>query len=373
MELEFDKEIDAILRRSAGGAAVASTAAASAHADADTIAAFAENALPDKVKMLYMEHFADCDGCRKQLSHAILLNTGADATAAPLISVPVAEVAVPWYQKLFKTQNLALAMGAIVLTFGGVLGYLVLQNRNAGGNSTVSQITEQKPAPRDPYALSETANTAANTEAANTMPMAGVPVTNANSVANTPEGVMGRPDAGPRNNTSLDTDSVSDASPETEAQPGRPTTVSPPPPPVTTTDGTLKSADEKKEDSAKLAALPKDLEITKRKEADDRRGRDAPPAPGKGVGPSRSGPVQNTQTQLNNNAGEMPVSRSVGGKRFENRDGAWYDSAYRGQATINVRRGTDEYKNLDGGLRSIANNLGGTVVIVWKDKAYRVH
>jgi hypothetical protein len=351
---------------------VASTAAASPHADADTIAAFAENALPDKVKLLYMEHFADCDGCRKQLSHAIVLNTGADAAAAPLVSAPIAEVAVPWYQKLFKTQNLALAMGALVLSFGGLLGYLVLQNRNAGGNSTVSQVTEQKPAPRDPYGLSETANTAANTEAANTMPMAGAPVTNANSAANTPEGVMGRPDAGPRNNTSSDTDSASDSSLITEAQPGRPTTVSPPPPPVATTDGVVKSNDEEKEDSAKLAALPKDLEITKRKEADDRRGRDAPPAPGKGVGPSRSGPVQNIQTQLNN-AGEMLVSRSVGGKRFENRDGAWYDSAYRGQATINVRRGTDEYKNLDGGLRSIANNLGGTVVIVWKDRAYRVH
>jgi len=68
----------------------------------------------------------------------------------------------------------------------------------------------------------------------------------------------------------------------------------------------------------------------------------------------------------------MPVTRVVGGRTFNNRDGAWYDLAYHGQATSNYRRGTAEYKRLDGGLRSIADTLGGTVVIVWKAKAYRI-
>ena len=68
----------------------------------------------------------------------------------------------------------------------------------------------------------------------------------------------------------------------------------------------------------------------------------------------------------------MPVTRSVGGKTFNNRNGAWYDSAYKNQATMNFRRGTDEYKKLDSGLRNIADTIGGTVVLVWKGKAYRV-
>ena len=68
----------------------------------------------------------------------------------------------------------------------------------------------------------------------------------------------------------------------------------------------------------------------------------------------------------------MPVTRLVGGKRFDNRNGVWYDSAYRGQATINLRRASDEYKKIDKGVRNIADTLGGTVVVVWKDKAYRI-
>lgn len=63
---------------------------------------------------------------------------------------------------------------------------------------------------------------------------------------------------------------------------------------------------------------------------------------------------------------------SVGGKNFRRENNVWYDSAYRGQATVNVARGTNEYKKLDANLRAVAENLGGTVVVVWKQKAYRI-
>ena len=63
---------------------------------------------------------------------------------------------------------------------------------------------------------------------------------------------------------------------------------------------------------------------------------------------------------------------STGGKTFKRKDNVWYDSAYRGQPTTNVTRGTSEYKKLNSGLRGIAENLGGTVIAVWKEKAYRI-
>jgi hypothetical protein len=63
---------------------------------------------------------------------------------------------------------------------------------------------------------------------------------------------------------------------------------------------------------------------------------------------------------------------SVGGKTFKRENNVWYDSAYRGQATTNVTRGTNEYKKLDAGLRGITENLGGTIVVVWKQRAYRI-
>ena len=62
----------------------------------------------------------------------------------------------------------------------------------------------------------------------------------------------------------------------------------------------------------------------------------------------------------------------VGGKTFKRTNNVWYDSAYRGQTTTNVARGTQDYKKLDAGLRGIAANLGGTIVVVWREKAYRI-
>lgn len=63
---------------------------------------------------------------------------------------------------------------------------------------------------------------------------------------------------------------------------------------------------------------------------------------------------------------------SVGGKTFNRSNNTWVDAAYKGQATTNITRGTSEYKKLDADLRRIAENLGGTVIIVRKDKAYRI-
>ena len=89
MELEFDKEIDAILRKGRDGRGVLvgdSPPEPKKHVDADTIAAFAEGALPERAKLLYVEHFADCDPCRRQLSQVIVMNRGADAAAASTAS-----------------------------------------------------------------------------------------------------------------------------------------------------------------------------------------------------------------------------------------------------------------------------------------------
>jgi hypothetical protein len=128
-----------------------------------------------------------------------------------------------------------------------------------------------------------------------------------------------------------------------------------------------------KDDDADKKAESKDLELSKRKENEDRgrSRRDAPPAAAKS-GPARAGPLQSQSNQVNNQTFELPVTRRVGGKSFNNRDGAWYDTAYRGQATINYRRSSVDYKQLDAAARNIADTLGGTVVIVWKGKAYRI-
>src|SRR5437868_11517008 len=102
MELEFDKEINAILRKARDSNAVSTES----HIDADSIAAFAENALPERAKLAFTQHFADCERCRKVLSRSILMNAEAGTAVASAVAAPVADVAAPWYQKLLKIPNL---------------------------------------------------------------------------------------------------------------------------------------------------------------------------------------------------------------------------------------------------------------------------
>ena len=385
MELEFDKEIDAILRKARGSTVAGVDTASGTHLDADTIAAFAENALPQKTKLLFMKHFADCDRCRKQLAQSAMFNTGADAAAASPVPAPVVEVSVPWYQKLFATQNLAVAMGALVLTFGAGLAYLMFQNSMGANGVSVSQVTEQE-APRSAQSFGGEADLTANTNAnvsvesiansaanISSLPQSGQVAVNSSGIgtgtgfgsvpSNTAVGAARTQPADER--PAEMTDSVAGAPFP------RPADAAPPPPPVSL-DGTTSGEDRKKDSDSEKAEV-KNLELSKRREVDDQRGyrRDAPPAASK-AGPSRAGPLQSQSNQVNNQAYEMSVTRRVGGKSFNNRDGAWYDTAYRGQATINYRRSSVDYKQLDAAARNIADTLGGTVVIVWKGKAYRI-
>jgi hypothetical protein len=71
-------------------------------------------------------------------------------------------------------------------------------------------------------------------------------------------------------------------------------------------------------------------------------------------------------------AQETSETTSINGKNFKRANGVWIDSIYKGQSTTNISRGTNEYKKLDSNLRSIVENLGGTVIVVWKEKVYRV-
>ncbi len=373
MELEFDKEIDAILRKGRSGQIAAVKAATASHLDADSIAAFAENALPPRAKLLYMEHFADCDRCRKDLSQVVRMNSAAVAAEGTAVSsVAAAAVAEPsWLSKLFRTPNLAMAMGALVLTFGGVLGYLVIQNGTNVDTSTISKVTDQeqnKGVPSFNGDASAVSNSA-NTIAANATPPAAptMPAASANSAANSTASGTGSATEAKQPESGYSMDGTTDISKSGEVAPAAPITVNKP-----------AAVEERKDGDDKTKEQPADEKIAKR-EYDDRSRDTSPAAPKRktDTGPSRSGtgPRQDNtyQNQTQNQVvGGVSATRSSGGKNFESRNGVWYDTAYKGQSTTSVKRGTENYIRLDSGLRSIADSLGGTVIIVWKDKAYRI-
>lgn len=376
MELEFDKEIDAILRkgRDARGVLVGDDAPEpKKHLDADTIAAFAENALPGQARLLYTEHLASCDRCRRSLSNAIVMNREADAAAASTIWPTVEKTGVPWYSKIFRTPSLAVAMGSLVLVFTGVLGYLVLQRQgqDAANNAIVSQATAPDAGNAPYYTGEPAANTNAAPEVnitANSVaqqPPSGPAATAASNTA--PGATSAKPAeekeaAEDRRNFGVTLDGVASA---TEPQPAPPAAAmrAPADQPKTERDEMLAATGDDAKDKSGAGV--------RSAESRARMDREAMPDALKKVGPSRAGPL-NTQQQMNSNIGEMSVTRSVGGKTFFNRNGAWVDTVYSGQTVTLVRRGSSEFKKLDSGLRSIANELYGTVIVIWKGKAYRI-
>lgn len=375
MEFEFDKEIDALLRQTAKGETAFAannpqSAIGNSHLDADAISAFAENALPEKTRQSYVVHFADCERCRKILSNVILSNTETEvASEKETTKVAVVAAPTPWYRKLFAYPNLAYTMGALILAFSGLIAFVVLQNDSR--DAEVSQISERQPsgkgmssdgdatAPELSLSNSSSMSSASNTNTAALTPSESVKTnaatTNAATITaarNTNTSVVANKPIVSANEVPKDEPRrEDDATQNKPAQPENSFSI----------DGASGAKQERaKEDK-------KDMETTDAAKLAPKAQSPSPTATGRSS-VMNDAPSAVAKKKAKSDAG----TTSVGGKTFRRANGVWTDSAYKGQATTNVTRGTNEYKKLDSGLRSIADNLGGTVVIVWKEKAYRI-
>lgn len=381
MELEFDKEIDAILRKSSRGS-VAAGNLASAHLEADEIAAFAENALPQGVRSLCIKHLAACDRCRSILSQTIALYPEAEAQAASsaVSADSASSLSIPWYRKLFVTPNLAASMGVLVVAFVSLLGYLVYQ-QNFAHQSEVARLNESESRAAANRPTPETAapnfNSAANT--ANTAANTAQPPVNAGSSSVTKtQGQEGPVQPGPSDDKS-DSASENDRL-RIEQQPIAPAAAPLAKEEPKTEAENNKLAEKKPESNDTKSAVTVDGAATgdtnAMKDASVQNSQVQNNSLGGALKP-KSGPYRDMQQRSvmpsdKKRSDEESFDYRVGGKSFQKKDGVWYDSAYRGQATTNIRRGTTEYRSLDNGLRSIAESMSGTVIVVWKEKAYRI-
>jgi hypothetical protein len=370
MEFEFDKEMDAILRKARGDEVLTS---AEAHLDADEISAFAENAVSDAARQRFTAHFADCTRCRKILSNVIVFNAEAETeTASSAVSVAAKTEKTPWYRGLFAFPQIAYAMGALVLLFSGFFGYLILQNLPGAGISEVSYSTNTNAAPameKSAPASNSTVFSAAN---ANT---ASAP-TNSTVQTNTSATSNSAPNLPSNSSVSAAPPEKTSAVPETRAPAAEVQPVATPAAKPQTKDADTIAGEDDKTLAKITPAAPIDQPSAAGAARQERAREDSSVKEAQKnealseqqkLKTTRSAPQ--TSKKQDSGAGEM---RSVGGKTFNNVGGIWFDSALGKQKQKTVRRGTGEYSKLDAGLRSIADNLGGTVVILWNGKAYRI-
>ena len=385
----FDKEIDALLRQTAKGETAFAAAnpeskiqnPKSVHLDADEISAFAENALPEKARVNYTAHFADCDRCRKILSNTMLLNSEAETVPASSSAASPGIVTVtniPWYRRLFAFPNAAYAMGALVVLFGGFLAFTVLQNVNNSQMSEVSVVSESQSKSSGPNAESEpdfsTADTMSNMSVSSMNSASNAMMSNSASVnssnASTSSSVINNAAGQPSNanSSAANTSPVKKDLPLNEAKREAEKNLAENKNEIRL-DGV--TADSSAENQSVTGKQITELPINSRSATIAQA---APPTAtlAKPVEKEKAADKDSRSAKMQKNKTSGESNKQIGGKTFNRREGVWYDSAYNGQITMNVSRGSNEYGKLDSDVRSIAENLSGTVIVVWKSKAYRI-
>jgi len=403
-----DSEMDVVLRRFAK---VASGVKTADHLDADELSAFAEGALPPAARSRYVSHLADCDDCRRAVTELAAASGRVEPMTAP-VSQPTATET--WWQKVgrfFAPARLRYAAFAAVLVAVVGIGFAVWRNSQkrpadqvAQGGPTVGEETRRTASqPQEP---------AANKVVAEQSPAAaakGVTQTQAPLLdQKQPESTAVSPPPPPKPADTLARNETAPSSAATGRGAEISTNAAPSyaPPPLVENE----RADTRAREQQNLNLLhgPQRGESTEKYKTQDdrsrgagdfakardedraRTGSDQPVA--KEESKDEAGARKRSESRTAALASRLPAGerqeepksdkaappeeadiRSVGGRKFKRQGNAWVDMKLKSSMSIkSVARGSEDFGKLDSGLRSIAQQLNGPVVVVWKGKAYRI-
>lgn len=417
-------EMDRLLRRHAGrnGEALRAVGAAQtrsgdamgAHMDADEMSAYAEGALPEAARSRYIAHLADCDSCRKII---IGLTLAAGVVAKESASSAVAEASPSkswreWFAALFSPPVLRYGIPAMALLAVIVVAFVATRRqRDAQFTARNETVTGQAARPAGeananmPASTPPTDTIAENHSNSNVVILGdNQQAASSNSAAGTAAGPLNKspadqaspPAAAPQASTSQTTDqSPVAASRETQGVPARTddaaaNPAAPPPPPEATPAPKTEPGRDKRDvqkkdagerDEEKIANRPRPAtagvtpaqneiaEDTNTAAKSEGRRAGAARARGREFGIGKSGTATTKE--------RAAETRQVGGRQFRRQGSSWVDTAYKSSRSLtSVARGSEQYRALvadEPGLRAIAEQLGGEVIVVWKSRAYRFH
>lgn len=414
-----DAQIDILLRRYAGQS---KSDSATEHLDADEFNAFAEGSLPEAARSRYVSHLADCDDCRKVVSQ-LAISSG--AVVAAEVNRAADSSGYSWWKGLsgfFSPLTLRYAAFAVVLVT--VLGVVFLVTRRPSPESAlVAQNEQTKQTQVEAVKAPDAAppggsiqNGAVKPDQTTTNPQ-GAATPTVSKLEESKGGQIGSqipaPPPKPEPETSTTTSPALAA--KKAAEPGEPLPSYAPPPPAETERAEIRSREQQNIGALASGSGPRKSEQTAdkpkainggragagkdiRAEDDNRRPtvNQAPASRGsadeKAKDPRRDidnvaannrnsnevrGNAAKTQSAADANREpaeeKAPETRSVGGRKFKHQGNAWVDTKFKSSMTVkSVSRGSSEFDALDSGLRSIAQQLGGEVIVVWKNKAYLI-
>jgi hypothetical protein len=395
-----DKQIDLLMRRHARTAEPEITGE---HLDADEMNTLAEGTLPPAARARYVSHLASCGECRQQVAQIALAGGAVIRAESPVAERLRRRTFWEGVSALFAPRGLRYAAFAAMLLMVAGMAFIALRRPQQPSDLVASRAeSEQHPAGaiQPPASSSNGAATEANTRP---QPYNSPSTTSgqlekrdADKLADAaaPPAIMKEAPSAP----AVETKKAATESDLAKSQPS----YAPPPPgevgqPASVGSYAAKREPQKAEAMDKIATAERErssqgVTVTQSRDdraakdqsvAQQRRGTDEKTKGGpsrnlenRSAGTANENRVENTPLSLSApkpNDTEEAQTRSAGGRKFRKQGNAWVDQKFKSSMTLkSVARSSDEFNSLDSGLRSIAQQLGGEVIVVWKGKAYLI-
>ena len=417
-----DAQIDVLLRRYATHA---QSNSATEHLDADELNAFAEGTLPEAARARYVSHLADCDNCRQIVSQ---LAISGGAVVAAEASAARDAAGYSWWKRLFgffSPMTLRYAAFAMVLIIAA--GVIFLMTRRPGESNLVAQNERTKQAPVSAVKPPNEAMpqpSSGSQAVGNEKGLAARPEPSTQSSPSSDQILKldaskagGYPAAPPKPAKEADVTSSPSLAASKKAAPVETETAPSyaPPPPVAGQRAETQSRQQQNVAGAGSGSGPRQSqqqpidalkmpdrgragEAGKDKSEDDKSHIAMSQSASKRAGDEKiKGPRRDMENNaaMNRNSNEVrdeagrpqgvlntksaaseekpPETRSAGGRKFKRQGSAWVDAKFKSSMTLkSISRGSSEFDALDSGLRSIAHQFSGEVIVVWKGKAYLI-
>ena len=390
----------------------------SEHLDADELNAFAEGAISATTRARFVSHLANCDDCRI-LATQLVIASGTGSTIAGST-----REATSWSKRLmaiFAPARLRYAAFAVVLLMVAAVSFVALRNqglRRASeetarpAQTEVAQVKQSQQA-RPELDMNDKA-------VAKTPPAAPEPTQTLSAAAKRDESVVAQKTqpvlAKPATEAAANNRQITpNKAAETRAAETAPS-FAPPPPGETeraqnqmrdqqnvagragrkdelantnfgaldrtrsnvfrgnqnNTEENRRAANDQPKANAAQAVDDKSLSKTKETESLPVAGRSMNELRIENPKTSKEA-AKKTPERAKSASEETPETRAASGHKFRRQGSLWVDKKFKSSMSVrNVSRESDEYRALDSGIRSIAEQLGGDVLVVWKGKAYRI-
>jgi hypothetical protein len=432
MKSDSNTEMDLLLRRHARRKSILATGAGDVtascteqtstgpHMDADEMNSYAEGGVPVAARARYVAHLADCDQCRSIVTDLTLaanvhIEDEESARQQAAATTPQSSWR-EWLAALFAPPLIRYGATALaLLCVGGVVFLAMRQQKSSLRQEEPTYVAQNKQVEEQPASAVKPATTQPSVTQA-------TPVTP--GVASSP--ALAKEGSAAQTGPTTDTVTESKTKSANVSQPAGATRADAPAevaaPPANEPAPRQAANDQRDEDRLAGASPAKPLPATIAPSASAGRGQEQSEADktnqnrkdnGTSNSPSSFGMTSNTATTNeseetaklsrsttatearrraarktetmregadtnSSTVGERSAeTRKVGGRQFRREGGAWVDTAYSsGRATVNVSRGSEQYRALvadEPGLRTIADQLGGEVIVMWKGRAYRIH